>query len=88
MSGKLSRPRILTLAAKAGAALYDRERDLRRLLPRLLATRDVRRVISAIGAAEAACEAERTGGAATYSPARHIALLAALLAETRLRSAA
>ncbi len=37
MSLKLSRPRILTRAAKAGAEMYRRERDLARVAPRVFA---------------------------------------------------
>lgn len=88
MAFTLSRPRILTRAAKAGAALYRQDRDLARLAPRLFALRGRRKiVIDGIAAAEAACEAERRSGAASYSIERHIGLLAALFAEGGGRAA-
>lgn len=84
MSLKLSRPRILTRAAKAGAALYRRERDLARVAPRVFAKANRKSpVVADLVAAEAACEAERKAGALTYSIERHISLLAALFAEAR-----
>lgn len=88
MTRTLSRPRILTRAAKAGAALYKRERDLGRILPKL--TRKVAKpaLINAIAEAEERCEAERSTGSATYSLTRHISLLSALLAESGGRAAA
>ena len=84
MSMKLSRPRILTRAAKAGAELYRRERDLAKVAPRVFAkaTRNSP-VVADLAAAEAACEEERKEGAVTYSIERHISLLAALFAEAR-----
>lgn len=82
MTIKLSRPRILTRAAREGAALYRRERDLARIAPRLFARKDGEsRMVREIAEAEAACEAERVSGAATYSIERHVSLLAALFAE-------
>ena len=81
---KLSRPRILTRAAKAGADLYIRERDLARVAPRLFAKASKKSpVVADLVEAEAACEAERKQGAVTYSIERHISLLAALFAEAR-----
>lgn len=84
MSLKLSRPRILTRAAKAGAALYRRERDLAKVAPRVFAKATRKSpVVADLVAAEAECEAERKDGAVTYSIERHISLLAALFAEAR-----
>lgn len=84
MSLKLSRPRILTRAAKAGAKLYVRERDLARVAPRLFAKASKRApVVADLVEAEAACEAARKEGAVTYSIERHVSLLAALFAEAR-----
>lgn len=86
MSIKLSRPRLLTRAAKAGAALYRRDRDLARVAPRLFARKtSAKAMVNDIAAAEAICEAERREGAATYSIERHISLLAALIAEATPR---
>lgn len=88
MTLKLSRPRILTRAARAGAALYQRERDLKAVMPRLVSRRGGAKTVAALAAAEATCEAERKTGAATYSLEKHIGLLAALLAEARAAAAA
>lgn len=83
MTQTLRRPRLLSRAARAGAALYDRERDLKKLLPKLFGARGKARVIGEIAAAEAACETDRKAGAASYSLTRHVSLLAALLAESQ-----
>ncbi len=89
MSLKLSRPRLLTRAAKAGASLYKRERDLAKVARRVFAKATRKSpVVADLTAAEAECEAERKEGAVTYSIERHISLLAALFAEARLVSAA
>lgn len=79
MTDTIRRPRLLSRAAHAGARVYQRERDLSRLLPQLFGKKAV---LPAIRAAEAACEQERRAGAASYSIARHVSLLAALVAET------
>ena len=83
MKIKLSRPRLMTRAAQSGAALYRRERDLKRFLPKLGAARRRSAIIEAITRAELACEDERRAGVATYSLERHIGLLSALFAEAR-----
>lgn len=83
----LTRPKLLARAAKAGAGMYRRERDLAKLMPRLLAQTASARIIEGIRMAEAACEEDRRAGAATYSLARHVGLLAALVAETRTAAA-
>ena len=88
MSLKLYRPRILTRAAKAGAEMYRRERDLARVAPRVFAKATRKSpVVADLAAAEAECEAERKEGAVTYSIGRHISLLAALFAEARAAQA-
>lgn len=81
MTSTLRRPRLLSRAAAAGAALYRRERDLIRVMPKLFG-KGVAALLPALTEAEAACEAERRGGAATYSISRHVALLSALIAES------
>lgn len=73
----LARPRLLIEAAKAGAAAYRRERDL----PTGLAGAAGRGLVAALVAAEAACDADRRASAPGYSPARHVRVLSALLAE-------
>jgi hypothetical protein len=77
----LSRPRLLIRAARFGLTDYRRDRDLRRLidgklppeaaLPRLLTV-------------EEGLETTRLKGDASYSIARHIEVLIALMAEARL----
>lgn len=74
------RPRLLLSAARHGLALYRRDRDLPRLLPRAMGQPP----LDALTEAEARAETARRGGEATYSFARHIDLLIALLAEQRL----
>ena len=81
MTRTLRRPRLLSRAAAAGAAIYRRERDLVRLMPRLFG-KGAAALLPALAEAEAACEADRKGGVATYSICRHVALLSALLAES------
>ena len=82
MTLKLKRPSLMTRAARAGAAAYRRERDLKRFLPKIRAA-SAKAIISAIKTAEEACEAERRSGAASYSLERHIGLLSALFAEAK-----
>lgn len=77
---RLVRPRLLTAAARSGAAMYRRERDL----PGLLAGATVgRTLVDRLIEAEAMAETERLAQAPTYSPARHVKLLSALMAEMR-----
>jgi hypothetical protein len=81
MLANLRRPRLLMHAARFGLGDYRRDRDLRRLgslgaspeetVPQLLSV-------------EERLEATRLTGDASYSPARHIDVLIALLAEARL----
>ena len=81
MLANLRRPRLLMRAARFGLGDYRRDRDLRRLvsssaspeetLPRLLVV-------------EEQLEETRLAGDASYSPARHIDVLIALLAEAQL----
>lgn len=77
---QLSRPRLLVRAARFGIDDYRRDRDLRRLtdqsrpeaaLPRLLEQEEM-------------LEQKRRADDASYSVARHIEVLIALMAETRL----
>lgn len=77
---RLVRPRLLAAAARAGAALYRRERDLAGALPGGATGRGL---IAALSAAEAAADADRRAQAPSYSVARHVRLLAALIAEAR-----
>ena len=80
MTRTLRRPRLLSRAAAAGAALYRRERDLARMLPKM-SGHESAAVVPALAAAEEACEEQRKAGAASYSITRHVGLLTALVAE-------
>lgn len=83
---RLTRPRLLVRAARFGLAEYRRERDLRRLLGPD-APCGAPAAATALFEREAAAEAARSAGAVTYSPARHVELLVALIAEARQASA-
>lgn len=79
----LRRPRLLIRAARFGLRDYNRERDLRRLVrSEILPTPT--RAIPALIAEESRLEDERRARNAAYSPARHVELLVALIAEIRL----
>lgn len=76
----LRRPRLLIRAARFGLADYRRERDLKRLVDGTRPEQTVPRLLSE----EERMEAERLAGLASYSIARHVELLIALMAEVRL----
>lgn len=76
---RLVRPALLARAARAGAAAYRRERDLAGLLPE----GSRRDVVGSLFTEEEAAEQARREARADYSPARHVRLLSALLAEAR-----
>lgn len=77
----LRRPRLLMHAARFGLTEYRRERDLRRLVQTVASPEEtVPRLIHA----EERLEATRVEGDASYSAARHIEVLIALLAEAQL----
>lgn len=85
------RPRLLMAAARHGAALYARERDLKVLLPAMATTRRKAADVAArLAPIEEELERRRRMGAPDYSVRRHVGLLSALLAERRAaaRSAA
>jgi len=80
---ELKRPRLLIRAARLGLPDYRRDRDLRRLMgtaspppPQI----SVARLIEA----EDRLETFRREGASSYSPARHVDLLIALMSEAQL----
>lgn len=77
----LRRPRLLIRAAHCGMVDYRRDRDLRRLVN---VTGGPERLVPRLLAEEERMEEIRQSGDATYSVARHIELLIALIAETRL----
>jgi len=81
----LIRPRLLISAARHGLAEYDRHRDLRRLLGTPLPAPAA--AFSRLLEMERGLECARTCGDAAYRPARHVAVLIALLGESRLLGA-
>ena len=79
----LRRPGLLVRAAHLGLQDYRREHNLPRLLPEAHAGAG-RQIFDSLLAAEDRLDAERREGAATYSIARHIETLSALIVEARL----
>jgi hypothetical protein len=79
----LRRPQLLVRAAHLGLEDYDRDRCLRRILPDGLRT-TARDTFRTLIEHEARMDAERVAGDATYSVARHIETLVALIFEARL----
>ncbi len=79
----LRRPRLLIRAARFGIADYDRHRALPRLVD-IAGRSGPDEIIDALMSAEADAEHQRRAGLATYSIARHIELLVALIAEARM----
>jgi hypothetical protein len=77
----LRRPRLLMRAARFGLGDYRRERDLRRLLR---SPEPPEHSLPQLMQVEERLEATRLAGDASYSVARHIDVLIALLAEARL----
>ena len=79
----LRRPRLLIRAARHGVAEYNRTRDLRRVI-RAEGSVSPARAVSRLMALEAEQEATRQAGDASYSVARHVEILIALMAEATL----
>lgn len=77
----LRRPRLLMRAARFGLGDYRRDRDLRRLIHQ---SGSPEVTVPSLLSAEEELEATRQAGDASYSVARHIEVLIALLAEARL----
>ncbi|MFT3689949.1 DUF6477 family protein [Paenirhodobacter sp.] len=78
----LRRPRLLVRAARCGQQGYHRARDLKRLVdPRLGPGSEAS--LRALVALEERLEHDRAEGAASYSFARHVDVLIALMAESR-----
>lgn len=77
----LSRPRLLVRAARLGIEDYRRDRDLRRLTDQTRPESALPHLLEK----EAVMEATRMAGDASYSVARHVELLIALMAEARLQ---
>jgi hypothetical protein len=78
----LRRPRLLVRAAQHGIAHYDRNRDLRRLLSGAAPVPEV--AVTRLIEAEDGLETARREGGASYSVARHVEVMIAILAEMRL----
>ena len=79
----LRRPRLLIRAARFGLTDYDRPRDLRRLLRRTTTPPPAHALIALLDL-EAELDVLRQTGDVTYSPARHIEVLVAIMGEARL----
>ncbi|WP_425090270.1 DUF6477 family protein [Tropicimonas sp. S265A] len=79
----IRRPQTLMRAARHGLKEYNRERDLKRLTkhPKVPTPQ---RALAALVALEETLETNRTEGFGTYSVARHIEVLAAIMGELRL----
>lgn len=77
----LRRPRLLMHAARFGLGDYRRDRDLRRLVS---CGPSPEETVPSLLTREEELEATRLAGDASYSVARHIEVLIALLAEGRL----
>lgn len=80
---ELRRPKLLIRAARAGVTGYNRNRDLRRVM-RVAAAPSPERALSVLIEAEAEVEEIRQKGCASYSFARHIDLLIAMIGEAQL----
>jgi len=80
---RLRRPKLLIRAARFGLADYNRDRDLRRVM-RAPAAPAPATAVSRLLEEEARLEDSRICGGAAYSPARHVEVLIALMAEARL----
>lgn len=78
---ELRRPRLLMRAARFGLSDYRRERDLKRLVD-LPASPEA--TVTALMVQEGKLEDNRKRGDAAYSLTRHIEVLIAILAESRL----
>lgn len=82
----LRRPRLLIRAARLGLTDYRRERDLRRLLRRSVAPSPAQALPDLIEV-EAELESLRHLGDGSYSIARHVEILIAMMAEARMITA-
>ncbi len=76
-------PRLLIRAARFGLTDYNRDRDLKRVMKVTRAPSPAKAVDGLIET-EARMEATRQAGDASYSVARHVEVLIALMAEARL----
>lgn len=81
----LRRPRLLIRAARFGLSDYNRDSSLKRLA-RTPTLPSPKGAVNSLLGVEAELEDARTKGEASYSVARHIEVLIALIAEARLLS--
>ncbi len=81
---EMRRPRLLIRAARLGLQDYRRDRDLKRLLGAGLGG-SPETTLAHLWSQETRIEATRQTGDASYSIARHIDLLIALMAEAQLQ---
>lgn len=79
----LRRPRLLVRAARLALADYNRDRDLKKLI-KTSSTPHPSRAVSELMQQENWLESARKSGNGSYSIARHVAVLSALMSELRL----
>lgn len=79
----LRRPQTLMRAARYGLKDYNRDRDLKRLMKQPH-TPTPRKALRTLVEIEETLESKRIEGFGTYSVARHIEVLAAIMGELRL----
>ena len=77
---RLDRPRLLVTAARYGSQTYERRRDLRRML-RSAVPSTTRLALQKLIPMEADLEYRRMNGGKSYSAARHVDILGALMSE-------
>lgn len=83
----LNRPQLLVRAARVWLPDFNRERSMRRIFPGVTPPLPGRG-FDALMEQERAIDAIRREGAASYSAARHIEVLVALIVEARLAGGA
>lgn len=77
------RPRMLVRAVRHGLSYYRRDTHLPRLLGRENVSKQTA-LVAELRDLEHQMDQDRRGGSALYSPARHIEILTALVAEARM----
>jgi len=82
----LHRPRLLIRAARFGMPNYSRKRDLQRLI-RSSNMPSPGQAVAKLMSEESVLEDKRNTGDASYSIARHVSILIALMGEVRLMQA-
>ncbi len=82
----LKRPKLLVEAARHGAKLYSRKRDLKRLIGGH-AYRSHAQILDTLSQREANLDLDRRDKQATYSVTRHVQVLSALMAESTAKEA-